>query len=187
MTFISLDLASSLGTVGPLQNLQSHASISSLFQQWDIITLFPNFAKNSAELGLVVPNSLEMDSTKRSSMLGGSKNYNCVLTDSRAVEKGETGETGRSLRLACGSVTVDQASQISTKEVIYPYDGPLDTGLIGLEFISDGPLAVEPIEWELMDSRVQEFDHSQLFKAEVEKYSKETLHIQQNTQRTNAT
>ncbi|KAM0311159.1 hypothetical protein ACHAO8_007419 [Botrytis cinerea] len=104
-----------------------------------------------------------------------------------AVEEGETGETGRSLRLACGSVTADQASQISTKEVIYPYDGPLDTGLIGLEFISDGPLAVEPIEWELMDSRVQEFDHSQLLKAEVEKYPKGILHIQQNTKRTNAT
>ncbi|KAM3156754.1 hypothetical protein ABEW05_002714 [Botrytis cinerea] len=157
MTFISLDLASSLGTVGPLQNLQSHASLSSLFQQWDIITLFPNFAKNSAELGLI------------------------------AVEEGETAGTGSSLRLACGSVTADRASQISTIEMIYPYGGPLDTEFIGWEFISDDPLAVGPIEWELLDSRVQEFDHSQLFKAEVEKYSKETLHIQQNTQRTNAT
>ena len=180
MTFISLDLASSLGTVGPLQNLQSHASISSLFQQWDIITLFPNFAKNSAELGLVVPNSLEMDSTKRSSILGGSKIYNCVLTDSRAVEEGETAGTGSSLRLACGSVTADRASQISTTEMIYPYGGPLDTEFIGWELISDDPLAVGPIEWELMDSRVQEFDHSQLFKADVEKHPRRS-YIQKNT------
>lgn len=135
----------------------------------------------------MVPNSLEMDSTKRSSMLGGSKNYNCVLTDSTAVEEGETAETGSSLRLARGSVTADRASQISTKGVIYPYGGPLDTGLIGWGFISDGPLAVGPIEWELMDNRVQESDNCQLFKAEVEKYPKEILNIQQNTQRTNAT
>lgn len=42
------------------------------------------------------------------------------------------------------------------------------------------PSGVGPIEWELMDSRVQEFDHSQLFKEDVEKHPRRS-YIQKNT------
>lgn len=118
----------------------------------------------------------QTDSTKSSSMPGGSTNYDCALTDSRIVEEGEAAETGSPLQiwergiaeaildqqlpLACNSATADRAGPIPTKEVMYPCGGPLDVDDIEWEFMSGGPLGAGDIEWESMGGGLQEWEHS---------------------------
>ncbi|KAM0125966.1 hypothetical protein ACHAO1_010331 [Botrytis cinerea] len=59
------------------------------------------------------------------------------------VEEGEVAEVRSRLRLTSNPRTADRVSPISTEEVMYPYCGSIDAGLMRWQFIGGGPQVLD--------------------------------------------